>query len=257
MLSLNGVVLSVSLCFYFKYRGHRLKRNAGVSPFIASVLFSILKLAYSIPLIKDNVKKASDIFSYLDWLSTNFGNVQTVISREAVWRRIFQHLPENRQIIGIELGVAHGYMTEYWLGNFGNKINHWHGFDSFRGLPEPWRNYGKGAFDNGGKPPEIDDCRLQWHVGDVASTVSEFASSERRADQVWLVLFDLDLYEPSAKSWQYLEKHFLPGDLIYFDEAFDEGERKVINDLVLPRFKISFLAASSGSLAFEIVARLD
>jgi hypothetical protein len=41
-----------------------------------------------------------------------------------------------------------------------------HGFDSFEGLPEPWRLAADtSTFDVGGKIPAIDDARVQFHTG--------------------------------------------------------------------------------------------
>jgi hypothetical protein len=230
-------------------------KNAGSSPYIARVLTAVLRFMYSIPVLNSSLRKASDILSYLEWLEQNFGKVKIASSRESVWTSIYKQFQINQKVVGIELGVAHGYMTKFWLSNLDKNICEWHGFDSFEGLPKRWRQYEVGTFSNGGIPPKISDTRLVWHVGSVENTIPAFLSIQRRLDCTWLILFDLDLFEPTLDSWKHLEQHVMPGDYLYFDEAFDEGELKVIRELILPYFETSFVAASSGSLAIRIENR--
>jgi hypothetical protein len=40
-------------------------------------------------------------------------------------------------------------------------------------------------------------------------------------DAQWLVLFDLDLYEPAAFAWEVISVHLRAGYLIHLDDAFD------------------------------------
>lgn len=109
----------------------------------------------------------------------------------------------------------------------------WHGFDRFTGLPRAWREHPQGAFDAGGKPPPVDDERVLWHVGDSQDTLGAIDLVAARNAQ-WLVIFDLDLYEPTAFAWEAIGTHLRPGDLLYFDEAMDGDERRVLDEMVLP-----------------------
>jgi hypothetical protein len=49
-----------------------------------------------------------------------------------------------------------------------------------------------------------------------------------------LILFDLDICEPTAIAWNALSSALRPGDLLYFDGAFDRDERRVLGEMVLP-----------------------
>jgi hypothetical protein len=49
-------------------------------------------------------------------------------------------------------------------------------------------------------------------------------------DAQWLVLFGLDIYEPTAFAWEVTSAHLRAGDVIHLDEAFDGDERRVLNE---------------------------
>ena len=102
-----------------------------------------------------------------------------------------------------------------------------------RGCHAPGANHEQGAFDAGGKPPAIDDERVRWHVGDVQDTLGAVDLAAAR-DAQWLVLFDLDIYEPTAFAWEVISAHLRPGDVIYLDEAVDRDERRVLDEMILP-----------------------
>ena len=50
-------------------------------------------------------------------------------------------------------------------------------------------------------------------------------------DAQWLVLFDLDIYEPTAFAWEVISAHLRAGDVMYLDEAFDGDERRVLDEM--------------------------
>ena len=153
--------------------------------------------------------------------------------REELWERLAQRLDPDRPIVALEFGVAWGYATAWWLRRLRGRDVVWHGFDRFTGLPRAWREYAQGAFDAGGKPPPIDDERVRWHVGDVQDTLRAVDLAAAR-DAQWLILFDLDIYEPNAFAWEAISAHLRPGDLVYFDEAMDIDERRVLNEMIMP-----------------------
>ena len=74
---------------------------------------------------------------------------------------------------------------------------------------------------------------MRWHVGDVQDTLPTVDLVAAR-DAQWLVLFDLDIYEPTAFAWEVISAHLRPGDIIYFDEAAMEDERRVLDEMILP-----------------------
>jgi hypothetical protein len=127
----------------------------------------------------------------------------------------------------------------------------WHGFDRFTGLPRAWREYEQGTFDAGGKPPAIDDERAHWHVGDVQDTLGAVDLAAAR-DAQWLVLFDLDIYEPTVFAWEVINAHLRPGDVIYLDEAVDRDERRVLDEMILPSIGCEYVGATPFALGLVV-----
>jgi len=178
--------------------------------------------------------QAAEGADYIDWQQRVFGHQPTVFGRrEQLWERLAQRLDPDRPLVVLEFGVAYGYATNWWLRRLVGRDVVWHGFDRFTGLPRAWHTFEQGAFDAGGKPPEMDDERVRWHVGDVQDTLPTVDLVAARNAQ-WLVLFDLDIYEPTAFAWDLISAHLGPGDVIYFDEAAIEDERRVLDEMILP-----------------------
>jgi hypothetical protein len=177
---------------------------------------------------------AVEVADFINWQQGVFGYKPTVFGhREKLWERLAQRLDPNCPLVVLEFGVAYGYATNWWLRRLAGRDVVWHGFDRFTGMPRAWRRYEEGAFDAGGKPPAIDDERVRWHVGDVEDTLGEVDLVAAR-DAQWLVLFDLDIYEPTAFAWEMIGPHLRPGDVIYLDEAGAEDERRVLDEAILP-----------------------
>jgi hypothetical protein len=184
--------------------------------------------------LRTKASNAGQIAEYVAWQQRVFGQLPTFFGhQEKLYERLAQQLDPNRPLFALEFGVAHGYATNWWLQRLAGRDVAWHGFDRFTGLPRAWREHDAGAFDAGGKPPPIDDERVCWHVGDVEETVGAVDLISAR-DAQWLVLFDLDLYEPTAFAWEVFSAHLRPGDVIYLDEAGLEDERRVLDEMILP-----------------------
>lgn len=151
-------------------------------------------------------------------------------SREKLWSTVFQkHL--DLPWIGIELGVASGDSTRAIskLRNF-ELCTEWNGFDTFYGLPEPWGDLPKGAFSTSGKPPAIRGEKFHWHIGDVEETIEELNSETLRKSRIFMI-FDLDLYKPSKIAWDKAATFLKPGDVVYFDEAYESDEGRLIREI--------------------------
>jgi hypothetical protein len=201
--------------------------------------------------LRRKVANIGEIADYIDWLRAQFGNVKPVAEREGVWEAMALRATGST-IRGMEFGVAWGYGTGWWLNRLPGKHLAWDGFDRFTGLPRSWRGLESGYFDAAGKPPAIDDDRVTWHVGDVEDHLVDLRL-DRDATQQLIVLFDLDIFEPSLVAWQHILPSLRPGDLLYFDEAFDHDERRLLNDYVLPSGKFEFVAANPLTLALAVV----
>ena len=80
----------------------------------------------------------------------------------------------------------------------------------------------------------MTDPRLTWHNGDNEDTHESSLSLDQIAEsERVLYVFDLDLFEPSLHCWQVIRPLLKSGDLLYFDEAFDGDERKLLEEHVL------------------------
>jgi len=192
-----------------------------------------------------------DAFNYLEWVRDQFGVEKFDDTREIVWSKISEQV--DREFEGIEFGVAWGYLTWWWITNHPTQLISWHGFDRFTGLPREWRYLPKGEFDAGGKTPNLKDSRISWHVGDIEKTINHLVLDKNRSYSV-LVFFDLDIYEPSLIAWEHIKNSLIMGDILYFDEAFDLDERKLIVENVLTFGEFEFIGASMTSLALKVVS---
>lgn len=209
-------------------------------------VFSFGQLSRRLQLLHEHV-------AWVNWAKDEFGrDVAMFSSREALWENVL-HKHTHEQIYDVyEFGVAHGYTTDFFLSRAPNDlIGTWFAFDTFTGLPSPWRENKAGDFANGGKPPEIQDDRIQWVIGLVQETFGpECVSSNRK-----IVLFDLDLYEPTSYVFDVLTPYLGIGDLIYFDESFDSGELKIIQEQFIPHFQVKCLGITHVAGFFMVTGR--
>ncbi len=228
-------------------------RSALEMPQSAIVLHGIAaRVVRRIPALADKFVNAGDVASFVRWQSASFDEtVKLFWKREELWQQMSSHLDPTRPLFVLEFGVAWGYATEHWLTMLKRADVEWHGFDRFTGLPRGWRGLPEGEFDAGGRTPEIDDARVTWHVGDVEDTLGD-VDLTAEVDAQWLVLFDLDIYEPTAEAWRVLSPMLKRGDLLYFDEAIDADERRVLNEMVLPSGRYSPIGATSLALGLKV-----
>ena len=133
------------------------------------------------------------------------------------------------KVLYLEFGVAQGGSMRYWSKLLQNPDAHLHGFDSFEGLPTHWTSgHPQGYFSTGGKPPEIDDPRVEFFKGWFNETLPSYTPP---AHERLIVNLDADLYSSTAFVLTHLRELIEPGTLVYFDEfnhradelrAFDE-----------------------------------
>ena len=100
-------------------------------------------------------------------------------------------------------------------------------------------------------PALARDKRITWHVGDLEDTIGEM-EAEHIASGRRLAYFDLDLYDPSKVAWEWIRPHLRPGDILYFDEAFDADERRLLDESVLPAGSYDYIGATVMNLAIEV-----
>jgi Macrocin-O-methyltransferase (TylF) len=121
----------------------------------------------------------------------------------------------------LEFGVYRGETFREWCALNRNPHSRFFGFDSFEGLPEDWNpRQPKGAFDTGGRAPELDDARAQFVVGLFQDSLPGFLRSYQAHDQLVLHI-DCDLYSSTLYCLSSLDRVIGQGTVIIFDEFYD------------------------------------
>lgn len=119
-------------------------------------------------------------------------------------------------------------------------------------MPESWRDLPLGTFNADGLVPNLNDIRINWHVGNLEETIGNLKFVKKREHQA-LIFFDLDIFAPSLIAWNGISKNLRVGDVLYFDEAFDKDERMLLNNYILTFGKFELIAASWMSLAIKLI----
>ena len=203
--------------------------------------------------VKRRILLLAERVEWVTWVEVNFPSYKFFWTREALWKEMQKLLNERSDWKVYEFGVAWGYATNFWTSRIRNGIVEWHGFDRFTGLPRSWRDLEQSSFDAGGIPPAITDPRVTWHVGDVEQELPKLEITHGPK----IVLFDLDIYEPTLFAWTVLSPGLSPGDLLFFDEGFDQDERRVINENVRLDFELTVIGFTHTAIAFKLGNRLE
>jgi hypothetical protein len=230
-------------------------KNAGKSRYSAELQGTIIRIISYPKNLSRLFIQLGEILDYQQWLRRNFNVNVKRNSREAVWDDMRKSLTLNSRGGGfsaIEFGVAWGYLTNYWFRRAEMQIITWDGFDRFTGLPRSWRNLPEGAFDAGGIVPQILDTRISWHVGDIIETIKNFNVPIAFNTNPVVIFFDLDIFEPSLAAWMKFANTLKKGDILYFDEAFDRDERKLLDEYVLKSRSFKIISCSWTSLAIIV-----
>jgi hypothetical protein len=173
-------------------------------------------------------------------------------SRERLWKSFGQTLGES-EWIGFEFGVASGDATKIFMKMpYAVNCRGWHGFDTFLGLPDAWGDLPKGAFSTGGHPPLIKNPIVKWHVGLIQETCIRINSLDF-LDKKFIVVFDFDLYSASKPAWDVISKFLKAGDVIYFDEAYEADEAKLINEILETDLNLEVLGYTTMGIAYKVI----
>ena len=203
--------------------------------------------------VATRISTLGEIAGYFEWLRLN--SVDNIaVYREDLWHFLASDLQRRKvQFSVFELGVAWGYLTNWWIKNeIAENIVEWNGFDRFTGLPRAWRRFPAGFFDASGLPPKgLNDDRINWYIGDVEDTIHHI-NFEKYGNSTKIIFFDLDIYEPSIYAFNIIEPFLNSGDYLYFDEAYDPDERKIINDRIVGNPKYSFTMASPTAILIQV-----
>jgi len=127
----------------------------------------------------------------------------------------------------LEFGVASGSTLRVW-SNALTPREVW-GFDTFTGLPMDWGTaHKKGDFGNRGLVPDGLPPGCACVVGLFEETLQPFL--EVHWQHAAFVHFDCDLYESADFVLRALEKRFVPGTVLAFDEFIDYRDSHDLSD---------------------------
>src|SRR5271169_1790459 len=98
----------------------------------------------------------------------------------------------------LEFGVANGDSIRHWMHLSTHPGSRFFGFDTFEGLPEPWKHVGgitpKGTFGANGQPPVVEnESRVRFVKGLFQDTIPGFTQGFQPCNQLVLHM-DADLY---------------------------------------------------------------
>ncbi len=155
------------------------------------------------------------------------------------WRAVHDVAIEQVRLDGLvlEFGVYKARTTRYIAEQ---RDWHLHGFDSFDGLPEPWRDgFPEAKFSRAAMPEVPENVTL--HVGLFEDTLPGFLAALPDPPQpVAYLHVDSDLYSSARTIFDNLADRIVSGTVIVFDEYFnysgwEEGEFKAFQEFVAAR----------------------
>jgi O-methyltransferase len=136
--------------------------------------------------------------------------------------QMFDTVRGTQPLTYLEFGVYRGESMVRWTAIDSNADSRFFGFDSFDGLPEPWKlGWGKtldrGYFSTDGRVPDLADSRVCFVKGLFQETLPSFVKTFQQRGQL-VVHCDADLYTSTLYVLSQLNELLLPGSLIVFDE---------------------------------------
>ncbi|MGD0834042.1 MAG: hypothetical protein ABSA40_06400 [Candidatus Dormibacteria bacterium] len=177
----------------------------------------------------------------------------------ALWEELAKPRLAGRGAVALEFGVADGRATRWW-SHRGVDFAAWHGFDTFEGLPGAWTRAGVSVMSAGvfaptagaGSVPSLAaPFPYAWHKGLIEETLPAFV----RPDAPLFVLIDVDLFEPALVILEWLTQNGRPGDLVYFDEAFDPwNEGLALRRAFEGGLRLRAIGHSGSSLLAEVAS---
>jgi hypothetical protein len=198
---------------------------------------------------------------YQQWLSMNewSSGSRRHSHRLRLWQKEVEPRVRRTPTVVLEFGVGEGVAT-YWWSKRDVAFTAWHGFDTFSGLPSAWKRaevpvMAAGVFrPRQPEGPELfplrQDFLYTWHKGLIEETLPKFA----RPDAPLFVMVDVDLLRPTQTILDWLKIHGRPGDLLYFDEAFDPwNEGLAIRNAVSDSLSLRAIAHTGSALLTELL----
>jgi O-methyltransferase len=125
---------------------------------------------------------------------------------------------DKKELLYLEFGVASGASFFWWIKKNTNPDSVFRGFDTFKGLPENWGGYKKGAmaFDQA----EAKDARAEFVRGIFQESLFPFIESNKSLllSKLKIIHLDADLFSSTIFVLSQLYPYLKKGDIIFFDE---------------------------------------
>ena len=184
--------------------------------------------------------------SSADLIESSFGKATMIRSQQGLLNYALKEVDAKRSGLYLEFGVYQGSTINLIASSTDSKV---HGFDSFEGLPENWReDFPKGAFKVAALPAVRQNVVL--HKGWFSDTLPEFL--KQHTEVVSFLHVDCDLYSSTQTVFSALEDRLTPGTVIVFDEYFNyvgwqEGEYKAFMEFTAAGRSFEYLAYNCRS----------
>ncbi len=181
--------------------------------------------------IKSELKRIATHQTAL-YVTEHMANISSVESRNAVHDVGLSHIKPNGLVL--EFGVFSARTINYIARKLPNRTVH--GFDSFEGLPEFWRDgFEKGMFAVKMLPSVQTNVEL--HKGWFNETIPAFLKTTVSNQEIAYLHIDCDLYSSTKTIFENLGDLIVPGTIIVFDEYFNypgwlEGEFLAFKEFV-------------------------
>ena len=156
----------------------------------------------------------------------NIPNVNTYPLNYVFEHMKLQHKPNT---LWLEFGVASGKTINYISKFTNHKI---YGFDSFKGLPEKWRDgFDKGAFNQNGNLPQVNS-NVELIKGWFNETLLNFIQTNNK--KVSFIHMDADLYSSTKYIFDVLKDYIIVFDELVNYPGFDgdTGELKAFYEFI-------------------------
>lgn len=153
------------------------------------------------------------------YVKDHMSNVHSVLDWQGVHDIAISKVDMEGMVL--EFGVYSAMTTNYIAERFPNRKVH--GFDSFEGLPEFWRDgYDKGVFGVDALPEVRDNIELHkgWFDESIPPFIENVVKKEKVKDIAYLHV-DCDLYSSTKTIFDLLGDRIVPGTVIVFDEYFN------------------------------------
>ena len=171
-------------------------------------------------------------FEFGQWLRDNerFVKLET---RYDLYEHINREILKNAPIDYLEFGVAEGESMRDWLQLNQHQASRFFGFDTFEGLPEPWKKfrktYPKGSWSTEGRIPELNDSRVIFTKGLFQATLPTFLKDFAPHNRL-VINCDADLYNSTLYVLASLNNLISPGTIVLLDEFSTMEEFRAFRD---------------------------